>query len=389
MLISRSWSIRNLACIYAFARGSCLPVQGVVLWPIHSSAGLHQSLCSGFGVGALEGCAPSSLPEWLADGYGVEGPPSWPSGPPSSVVLRPQDYCQLEKLGPRPFDSSSVPRHGSRHDPQTGVSSSRSSIVIQGGGHIVSSPPFSSSSYVSVATRPYVVAGTFSSWGMHSYATPPVADERPLVASGRWSSQPDPPVSGLCRSSQVVARRGQMEAGGSPSHSTPIPVVIYWRVPVWVGSSSSRPHRLGDVVRGRITGPHQHPGGVGCRTGPGVVSPPTSRTVSSWWATTHQLSLISGIRAAQYPSDCAKWPKSLPFGQNATQFIWRHGTSQAKRTSLRISWVVRTKSSQQNGPCCPLCSTGFAGSLDDLIWTYSQLGQTASSRFMFPWFQIC
>ena len=37
--------------------------------------------------------------------------------------------------------------------------------------------------------------------------TPPVADERPLVASGRRSSLPDPTVSGLCRNSQVVACR--------------------------------------------------------------------------------------------------------------------------------------------------------------------------------------
>ena len=63
-----------------------------------------------------------------------------------------------------------------------------------------------------------------------------------------------------------------MEAGGSYSHSAPIPVVIYRRVPVGLGSTSSRPHSLGGMVRRGITRPYQHPGDVGSRTGSGVVS---------------------------------------------------------------------------------------------------------------------
>ena len=113
--------------------------------------------------------------------------------------------------------------------------------------------------------------------GTHSHATPPVANERPLVASRRWSSQPDPPVSGLYGGSQVVAWRGPMEAGGSSTHSVPIPVVIYQCVTVWMGSTSSRPRSLRSMVRRGVTGAYKRPGDEGSGAGPGVVPPPASR----------------------------------------------------------------------------------------------------------------
>ena len=124
----------------------CLPVQGVVLHPVHGSAGLHQSLSSGFGVGASEGRAPSSLPGRLAGSCGVEGPPYSPSGPSSPVILQPRDCGHLEEIVPRPFDLSSVLQHDSRHDPRTDVSISRSSVTIPGGDHVLSPAPLSSSS---------------------------------------------------------------------------------------------------------------------------------------------------------------------------------------------------------------------------------------------------
>ena len=132
----------------------------------------------------------------------------------------------MEEVGPRFFDLSSVPWHGYKHYPQVGVSISRSSATLQGGSHVISPPPFSTSVHRAVAAWPYVVAGALSSGGTHLHAAPPVANERPLVTNGQRSSQPNPPVSGLCGGSQVVARRGLMEAGGSSTHFTPIPVVI-------------------------------------------------------------------------------------------------------------------------------------------------------------------
>ena len=68
-----------------------------------------------------------------------------------------------------------------------------------------------------------------------------------------------------------------MEARGSSSHSAPVPVVIYRRVPVGVGSSSSRPHSLGGMVRSGITGTYQLPGDASSRTGPSVISPSAGR----------------------------------------------------------------------------------------------------------------
>ena len=153
-----------------------------------------------------------------------------PSGPALPVMLRPRDCDQLEEVEPRPFDSSSVPSDDSRRDPLSG-----SSCHTLGGGHVISPTPSSSSSHVAVPTRPHVIAGTFFSGGLHSHETPPVSDERPLVASGGQSSLPNPPVSGLCTGNQVVAQRGQMDERGPPSHSAPIPVVINQRVLVGVG----------------------------------------------------------------------------------------------------------------------------------------------------------
>ena len=117
----------------------CLEGRVYQFKPVHGFPGLHQSIRSGFGGGASERRAPSSLPGQLAGGYGVEEFPSSPSGP-FSVVLRPRDCGQLEEVGLRPFDSSPVPRHGSRHNPRMGDSLSRSYVTIQGDGHVVSPP---------------------------------------------------------------------------------------------------------------------------------------------------------------------------------------------------------------------------------------------------------
>ena len=48
-------------------------VPGVVLRSFHGSASVHQSLRSGFGVGASEGCASPLLPGQLAVGCRVKG----------------------------------------------------------------------------------------------------------------------------------------------------------------------------------------------------------------------------------------------------------------------------------------------------------------------------
>ena len=107
------------------------------------------------------------------------------------------------------------------HVPRACVSISRSFVTIQEGSHIISPPPFSTSAHVAAASRTYVIAGAFSSRGTHSHATPPVADERQLVASGRRPSQPDPPVSGLYGSRQMMAQGEPVDARGASTRSAP------------------------------------------------------------------------------------------------------------------------------------------------------------------------
>ena len=65
---------------------TCVSVLGVVLQPIHSSAGVHQSLRSGFGVGASEGHASPPLLGRLAGRCRVEGSSAATSGLTSPVV---------------------------------------------------------------------------------------------------------------------------------------------------------------------------------------------------------------------------------------------------------------------------------------------------------------
>ena len=49
-----------------FVGRESVPVQGILFQPFYSSPGLYQSVCSGFGVGSLEGDPVSSLSGWLA-----------------------------------------------------------------------------------------------------------------------------------------------------------------------------------------------------------------------------------------------------------------------------------------------------------------------------------
>ena len=67
-------------------REVCISSGRCAFWPIHSSTSVHQSLSSGFGVGALEGHASPSLPRRLAGHCGVEESSASSSGLTSSVV---------------------------------------------------------------------------------------------------------------------------------------------------------------------------------------------------------------------------------------------------------------------------------------------------------------
>ena len=97
--------------------GSCVSVPGVVLRSFHGFAGFHQSLCSGFRVGASEGCASPLLPRQQAGGCGVKGTSSSPLGHSSPVVHRSENCHQLGEVEPAAADSSSVSRHDDRHIP--------------------------------------------------------------------------------------------------------------------------------------------------------------------------------------------------------------------------------------------------------------------------------
>ena len=141
---------------------TCLSFQGFVLWAVHSSASLHQSLRSGFGVGASEGLnLLQYLDNWLvvaesrylllhhldlllqlcAD-LGIVV--NWQK---SDLVLS----TRLQYLGM--VIHTSLERVFPSQDRL---------VMLQGGSHIFS-PSFSTSAHVAGATRPYVISRMFSS----------------------------------------------------------------------------------------------------------------------------------------------------------------------------------------------------------------------------------
>ena len=203
-------------------RGWCVPIQSHVLHPVQGSAGLHQSLCSGFRVGTSEGRAPSPLPEQLAGTCGVWGTSSSSSGYASSALLRPRHYGQLVKVWPHPFDSSAIPGDGLRHHPWAGVSVHGSSVTVPGGGHVVSPAP--SPSCTHVAVPPHWRHSL--RWGSHPHAAPPVANEGSLVSAGWRLNLSDPPVSGVRPGLQLVVPGGQMDRG-IPLHILPPCLSLY------------------------------------------------------------------------------------------------------------------------------------------------------------------
>ena len=65
---------------------------------VHSPAGVHQNLCSGFGVGTLERRVSTPLPGRLAGLFGVGDPSFAASGSGSPVLQGSGDHCKLRKV---------------------------------------------------------------------------------------------------------------------------------------------------------------------------------------------------------------------------------------------------------------------------------------------------
>ena len=82
---------------------------------VHGPAGIHQSLHSGFGVGALEGSDHSSLHGRLAGYCGVKNPSAAASGSGSLVVQGSGDRCQLGEIRPPAVHSCPVSGNADRH----------------------------------------------------------------------------------------------------------------------------------------------------------------------------------------------------------------------------------------------------------------------------------
>ena len=80
------------------SRRACLPVPCPVFLSVHNSGGVHQSLCSGSGVDALQGRVPSSLPGRLAGHSGVKDPFAAVSGSGFPVVQGSRENCILGEV---------------------------------------------------------------------------------------------------------------------------------------------------------------------------------------------------------------------------------------------------------------------------------------------------
>ena len=124
------------------SRETCLSVPCVVLWPVHGSAGVYQSLCFGLRVGASEGSASTPLPGRLAGHCEVEGSSATASGTASSVVQGSGDHCTviLGEVRPPAVYSSLVSRDADRHVSRERLPVTSSSCSVLEGGDVFQLP---------------------------------------------------------------------------------------------------------------------------------------------------------------------------------------------------------------------------------------------------------
>ena len=150
----------------------------------------------------------------------------------------------------------------------------------------------------------------------------------------RWSPMVDDPLS----------QEDRWLSGIPLQVPSPVPVIVYRRISVGLGSAPVGSDGLRGFVRGRKRRAHQ------CVRDEGSVA---------LAAFLPQLSLISGIKAARCLGPCVLWPPRSPCGPNGIRFTCRLGAFWDGRTFWLISSVIPTRFFPRNGPFYRRCSSSL------------------------------
>ena len=162
-----------------------------------------------------------------------------------------------------------------------GVPIASSSGLLSGGDNFLSSAAVTPSKHVATVIRPHGFAGAPSSSGSLPHAFTSVAPQRPLVPHGGRPSRSDSSVAEVCGSGSLVASGGEVGVWYSSPGFSPIPVVVYRRISVRLGSRPVGSDGLGSVIKGRKFDAHQCARDTGRVSSSGCVSAPAVGSVSS------------------------------------------------------------------------------------------------------------
>ena len=177
---------------------------------LSTASQVFTSLCSGFGVGALEGRAPSSLPGRLAGHCRVKGPSVAALGSGSPFVQGFGDHCQLGEVRPPAVLLCPVFGDADRHVSREDVPFGSSSGSLSGSGDFFSSFSAASTTHVAAGVRPLGLSGVFSPSRSLTDASFVMAPQGSLIPHGGRPGHSDSSVTGVSRGSLLVVPGGQM-----------------------------------------------------------------------------------------------------------------------------------------------------------------------------------
>ena len=218
-------------------------------WSVHEPAGVHRSHRSGFGVGALEGCASNLLLGQLAGHCGFSGFAA-ALGAGSTAVQGSEDRCQPRKSDLQ--SSTCVQYLGMliRHICRESVPVAGSSDLFSGSSDFLHSTFATPSVHVAAVVGSHGFSGALSFLRSHLHASPAVALEGPLVFHAGRPSHSDPFAVGVRPDGSLVVP-GQVVVRYSSPGSSPVAAVVFRCSSARLGSSPVGSDGLGGMAHGR------------------------------------------------------------------------------------------------------------------------------------------
>ena len=242
-------------------KGSRLPVQSSVLWPLHGSAGLLSGHGSCLRHSPCYGYPHAPISRRLASPVLFSGVPS--PGSPDSPRALPRVGCgdQPGEIPPRSIPGGAVSRCGDQHPVFCGFSIARSHFQAAVNRRRISILRLASREVMALSAGDAFFAGSPGSWRQTAYAVSPAVPQsllgsrRPLDSSGL--------VSGVSSGSPVVAPPASPLPGCVPPSDVSRPRLLVRRLGRQVGCSYGSPRRFRPLGLGTGVSIHQRQGAAG------------------------------------------------------------------------------------------------------------------------------